>query len=180
MSSTAPAVLVCLDLQRARLSDAVSHASATRAADVCRQVLDQARARRWPVVHVHRREASPQDARPIQGLEPLPSEPVYLHSGPSAFSSGAFAQFILAMGGPLALIGFSLSDSVLATAFAAVDRQLPVEILQDAVAADARDEQGLRQAMAASLKSLSPLCRIIDSPDFFQEDAMAFAAANAP
>ena len=180
MNASAPAVLVCLDLQRARLSHAVSQASATRAAAACRQVLDQARARRWPVVHVHRREVSPQDSRPIQGLEPLPSEPVYVHSGPSAFSNGAFAQSIAAMGGPLALIGFSLNDSVLATAFAAVDRQLPVEILQDAVAANARDELGLRQAMAASLKSLSPLCRIIDSPEFFQEDAAALAAANAP
>jgi nicotinamidase-related amidase len=175
-----PAALVCLDLQRGRLTNAVSPSAAERTAKACRLVLNEARRRSWPILHVHRREPDADGARPIAGLEPLPSEPVYVRSGPSAFSHARFTQAALALGGPLALIGFSLCDSVLATAFAAADRKLPVEILQDAVAIDARDEYALRLAMAAPITSLSPLCRMIASEDLFQEDVTALAAANAP
>lgn len=179
MRTPPPAALVCLDLQRARLTSALSPAAAARAAEACQLVLEQARRRRWPILHVHRREGA-DGARPIAGLEPLPSEPVYVRSGPSAFSHPRFTQSALALGGPLALIGFSLCDSVLATAFAAADRKLPVEILHDAVAIDSPDEYGQRLAMAAPIMSLSPLCRMITSKDLFQEDVTAVAAANAP
>jgi len=176
----APSVLVCLDLQRGRLANAISSESLARSVSACRQVLEQARRRRWPVLHVHRREASAEASRPIPGLEPLPSEPIYLRLGPSAFSHRGFSQTAQAYGGPLALIGFSLCDSVLATAFAAVDRKLSVEVVRDAVAVNARDELALRQAMAAPIASLSPLARIIDSRELFAEEAGAYAAANAP
>lgn len=176
----APSVLVCLDLQRGRLTAGGACEGADRAIETCRRVLDQARRRRWPVLHVHRREATLEAGRPIPGLEPLPSEPVYLRGGPSAFSHRGFSQTASAYGGPLALIGFSLCDSVLATAFAAVDRDLSVEVIRDAVALGARDELALRQAMAAPLASLSPMARIVDSLELFAEDAGALAAANAP
>jgi len=179
MRAPPPAALVCLDLQRARVAGTASPTSA-RITENCRQVLLEARARRWPVLHVHRREASPDGARPIPGLEPLPSEPVFLRPGPSAFSHQAFARQATALGGPLALIGFSLIDSVLATAFAAADLKLPVEVLCDAVAADPRDDGALGHALFAPLAALAPLCRLIAARDLFQEDAAAYAAANAP
>lgn len=175
-----PSVLVCLDLQRGRVAAGTGCEGAERAIKACRRVLDQARRRRWPVLHVHRREATLEAGRPIAGLEPLPSEPVYLRNGPSAFSHRGFSQTASAYGGPLALIGFSLCDSVLATAFAAVDRDLSVEVVCDAVALGARDGLALRQAMAAPLVALSPMARIIDSHELFAEDAGALAAANAP
>lgn len=175
-----PAALVCLDLQRARITHAISPVSVARTAEACRQVLKRARHARWPILHVYRRETDPEGARPILGLEPLPSEPIYVRSGPSAFSQATFAQAALALGGPLALIGFSLCDSVLATAFAGVDRNLPIEILQDAVAVDAQDERTQRLAMNAPIMSLSPLCRMIASEELFQEDVAALAAANMP
>ncbi|WP_374659472.1 isochorismatase family protein [Phenylobacterium sp.] len=165
-----PAALVCLDLQRGRLADAAGDGAVA----ACQFVLAQARARRWPVLHVHRREASPETARPILGLEPLASEPVYVRSGPSAFSNQAFAQTAQALGGPLALVGFSLRDTVLATAIAAADRNLPVEILVDAVAADAGDR------LAPTYASLAPHCRLIDSDDLLQEEAALVEAANTP
>jgi nicotinamidase-related amidase len=142
--------------------------------------LEQARARGWPVLHVHRREGSQESARPIAGLEPLPSEPVYVRPGPSAFSHPAFARRAQALGGPLALIGFSMSDAVLATAFAAADLRLPVEVLSDAVATGERDDPDLRRALSTPLASLFPLCRLIAADDLLQEEAAAFAAANAP
>ena len=114
MNSPPPAALVCLDLQRARVSGAP--AAAAQVTGACRRVLEQARARAWPVLHVHRREATAEGARPIVGLEPLPTEPIYLRRGPSAFSHPAFARRAQGLGGPLALIGFSMTDAVLATA----------------------------------------------------------------
>lgn len=180
MSPRPPAALVCLDLQRARINDAISPASVARTAETCRQVLRRARHARWPILHVHRREPDPDGARPIPGLEPLPSEPIYVRSGPSAFSHPSFAQTALALGGPLALIGFSLCDSVLATAFGGVERRLPIEILHDAVAVDAQDERTQRRAMTVPIMSLSPLCRMIASEELFQEDVTALAAANTP
>ncbi len=180
MSPCPPAAVVCLDLQRARMSGAISPVSATRTAEACRQVLKRARRARWPILHIHRREPDVDEARPIQGLEPLASEPIYVRSGPSAFSHPTFAQAALALGGPLALIGFSLCDSVLATAFAGVERKLPIEILQDAVAINAHDERAQRLAMNAPIMSLSPLCRMITSDELFQEDVTARAAANTP
>ena len=178
MSSSPPAALVCLDLQRARLSG--SPAAAARVTATCRRVLEQARARAWPVLHVHRREATPEGARPIAGLEPLASEPVYLRPGPSAFSHPAFARRAQSLGGPLALIGFSMADAVLATAFAAADLRLPIEVLTDAVATGERDDADLRRALTTPLASLFPLCRLIQADDLLQEEVAGFTAANAP
>lgn len=177
MRSPPPAALVCLDLQRARLTDSPATAPVIA---TCRRVLSQARGRGWPVLHVHRREATSEAARPIPGLEPLPSEPVYLRPGPSAFTHPAFARHAKALGGPLALIGFSLADAVLATAFAAADLQLPVEVLCDAVATGGLDDPDLRRALAAPLASLFPQCRLIAADDLLQEEAAGFAPANTP
>lgn len=171
MTVPPPAALVCLDLQRSRLD--ASPATA-RALGACRAILAQARQRRWPVLHVHRREDSAEQARPIEGLEPLASEPVFVRPGPSAFSHGAFTRSALALGGPLALIGFSLGDTVLATAIAAADRRLAVEVLVDAVAADRTD------ALSASFAALAPLCRLTTSHELLREEAAPFVAANTP
>jgi hypothetical protein len=166
--------LICLDLQRARLSEADE-----RMLSACHQVLSEARRRRWPVLHVHRREGLPEAGRPIPGLEPLPTEPVFVRPGPSAFSHRAFAQAALALGGPLALIGFSMADSVLATAFAAADRELAIEVVRDAVATGAGDPASA-SALFTPIAALAPLGRMLDSKDLFREDAAALLAANAP
>lgn len=179
MSPPAPAALVCLDLQRGRLAHALSPAAAERVAANCRRVLVMARQRGWPVLHVHRREARAEDGRPISGLEPRPSEPVYVRPGPSAFSHAAFARHALALGGPLALVGFSLNDSVLATAFAAADVRMQTEVLLDAIAADCRDAAA-REALIETLAALSPGCRLIQSEDLYREEADHCAAANSP
>ena len=176
MSFPLPAALVCLDLQRGRADDLPQEAAPVIAA--CRHVLEEARRRRWPVLHAHRREASVEASRPLAGLEPLPVEPVYVRPGPSAFSHQAFAQAARGLGGPLALIGLSLCDTVLATTFAAADRKLPVEILLDAVFATPQDEEVARRAIAASVAAATA-CRFIHSGELFRQEA-ALVAANAP
>ena len=162
--------LICLDLQRERL--ATENAAATVAA--CRMVLEQARRRHWPVLHVHARQGAPD--RPIAGLEPLPSEAVFIRQGPSAFTNTSFSQTVQILGGPLVLIGFRMADTVLATAFAAADRNLAVEVVDDAVGGDPANRQILLKPLAA----LAPRARVTTSRELFFEDASRFAAANMP
>lgn len=164
--------LICLDLQRERL--ATENAAATVAA--CRRVLEQARRRRWPVLHVHARLDADPLGRPIPGLEPLPSEAVFIRQGPSAFTNAAFSQTAQSLGGPLVLIGFRLADTVLATAFAAADRNLAVEVVDEAVGGDPANRQILLKPLAA----LAPRARVTTSRELFFEDASRFAAANMP
>lgn len=165
-------VLVCLDLQRERLTS--EGALATVA--VCREVLEQARRRRWPVLHVHSRQPAIPAGRPIPGLEPLPSEAVFTRQGPSAFTNRTFRQTAQVLGGPLVLIGFSLTDTVLATAFAAADRDLPVDVVEDAVGGD----PSIRRVLLRPLTALAPRTRVLTFRDLFIEDASRFAAANMP
>lgn len=174
--SSPPVGVVCLDLQRARLESGGNE----RMLGACRRVLEEARRRRWPVLHVHRREFSPEGGRPIQGLEPLPTEPIFIRPGPSAFSHRAFAQAALALGGPLALIGFSMADSVLATAFAAADRDVSIDVIGDAVALGPTDDPAAGRALFTPIATLAPLGRVLDSTELFREDAAAPLAANAP
>lgn len=170
--ASARAALVCLDLQRGRLAQK-AHAPVLAE---CRRVLAEARRRRWPVLHVHSRALV--DGRPIPGLEPRPSEPVFLRQGPSAFSNPNFSRAALALGGPLALVGFALEDTVLATAFAAADRDIAVDIILDAVGVATRHDA--RGALLAPLRALAPRARLVDSRDLLVADDELFAAANLP
>jgi nicotinamidase-related amidase len=166
--------LICLDLQRGRLRAE----GAEEVIQACRRVLEAARARHWPILHVHRREPVSDHGRPIAGLEPLPSEAVYFRHGPSAFSNRGFRQAARALGGPLALIGFSLADTVLATAFAAADRELPVDVIGEAVAVGGPGS--LRAALSTPLTAMTPLARILPFNELFPEGVSRFAAANMP
>ncbi len=165
-------VLVCLDLQRGRLG--ADGAGRTIAA--CREVLREARARRWPVLHVHCRDLDPPACRPISELEPLPSEAIFLRQGPSAFTNRRFSETAQRLGGPLVLVGFSLTDTVLATAFAAADRGLLVDVVAEAAGAPA----AAREALLEPLIALGHRARLVSLRDLFFEDASRFAAANVP
>ena len=165
--------IVCLDLQRNRqLGEGVNPTLA-----MCRKVLNEARRRRWPVLHVHARQTEPMDGRPILGLEPRPNEPVFVRQGPSAFSSPGFARAAMALGGPLALIGFSLHDTVLATAFAAADRNLAVDVLRNAVWGG---PEAVDAGLFTPLRALAPQARVLEVADLFRDEHEAFAAANLP
>ncbi len=179
MSTFAPprAGIVCLDLQQNRQAAEGGAPALAATLAMCRQVLAEARRRRWPVLHVHARQAEPLDGRPIAGLQPRPSEPVFVRHGPSAFSSPSFARAAAALGGPLALIGFSLHDTVLATAFAAADRNLDVDVLRNAVWGGT---EAVDQILLEPLRAMAPQARIIQVDDLFRDEQGAFAAANLP
>ena len=81
----------------------------------------------------------PADGRPIEGLEPLVSEPVVYRRGVSAFSSSAFRSLVAGFGCELVIIGYSMSSSCLATAMVAYDNGLAVTLVEDAVSASPVD-----------------------------------------
>lgn len=168
------AALVCLDLQRNRQADEAHGPVVAQ----CRRVMAEARRRRWPVLHVHARSLA--DPRPIAGLEPRATEPVFLRQGPSAFSNANFTRAALALGGPLALIGFALEDTVLATAFAAADRDLAVDVILDAVFTGTHEPDAVERALLAPLRALAPRARLLASDDLLIADTGRFAPANLP
>src|SRR5581483_5663202 len=115
---------------------------AAAVADGCRRVLAFARSAGWRVLHSQLRRADgslrPRDhfRAPIEGLRPLVSEPVYLRDGLSAFSNRDFAAALgEARAGRVYLVGFSLLDTGLATALAAVDHGLRLTLIEDAIGA---------------------------------------------
>jgi nicotinamidase-related amidase len=133
-------VLVCLDLQQEQqtASSPADRERRRRCAETCQQVLAQARRLQWKIAHVHfspgRLGALTAGAKPIAGLEPRPSEPIFYRQGPSAFSSGGFQEFLKRIAAPqLIVIGFSLDGSALFTAMAAQEAGVPVSIVQGAV-----------------------------------------------
>jgi nicotinamidase-related amidase len=138
-------LLVCLDLQRASLSYR-SVAGADRCVVNCRRVLAHARHADWRVVHVHTKKQCPDEARPIEGLEPLVSEALVYRTGLSAFSSRAFRQLVTGSSAELVIIGYSQASSALATAMVAYDEELAVTLVEDAVSATTFDPE-TRDAM---------------------------------
>jgi nicotinamidase-related amidase len=136
--------LICLDLQRDYVVPGRPRYSIanTEVAATCAQMLSLARDTGWRVVHSQVRAPSPTPwprelfAAPIEGLRPLISEPVYFRRGLSAFTDPGFAAELRgARGADVYLMGFSLSDTCLATALAGVDEGLSLTLVEDAVGA---------------------------------------------
>lgn len=101
------------------------------------RLLTHARASAWPVFHALRARSTRQEYRgPIQGLEPLSSEPVLRCASLSVFSVQAFRN-VVEQEGPAELLiaGFGLGDMGLATLVAAYEAGASVTLVEDAVAA---------------------------------------------
>lgn len=156
-----------MDLQREHVVPGCPRYSAANheVAATCGRVLAAARADGWRIVHSQisprLRQGEPRtmfDA-PIEGLRPLISEPVFFRRGLSAFANPAFAaELRAARGDEVFLIGFSLTDTCLATALAAVDEGLSLTLLDDAVGAG-----GATESAEAARKILEPFVTMIPS-----------------
>jgi nicotinamidase-related amidase len=158
--------LICLDLQRDHVVPGRPRYAASNAAVVtaCASVLGLARDEGWRIVHSQVRPDGPPQPRalfgaPIEGLRPLISEPVFFRKGLSAFGDPTFASELrVARGQEVFLIGFSLADTCLATALAAVDAGLTLTLVEDAVG------WGERPAVAEGARAiLEPFVRIVSS-----------------
>lgn len=140
--------------------DGLDHPDIERRVEVCRRLLKHARWRGWEITHVHPRSAS-RAARPVDGLEPLPTERLVYRTGVSAFSNRAFRQAIKAQADcELIIAGFSLSSSCLATALTAHDWGLAVVLASDALLGDASKPCAAGEAERSLRSAVAPFVRI--------------------
>ena len=158
-----PSLLVCLDLQRSAISRQGEREGAAaglgretrEGLSNCRRVLAHAREQDWSIVHVHRKGRTDGGmSRPIERLEPRPTEPVMTRDGPSAFACRHFRDLLRGADRvQLILIGFGWTTSCLATVFAARDRGMGVVVVEDAMGEESEpaDDEGRAQAAARIL-----------------------------
>jgi nicotinamidase-related amidase len=134
-------------------------------------VLAGARRAKWPVAHIHTHRpgavfgrTSPF-TRPISGLEPWTSEPLFFRSGLSIFSSSevlALAQ--TEVEAEFFVIGFSAGGSCLASLFAGYDLGIRMVLVEDAIGA-AGDTGPTLSGMA---EITDPLCATLGSADLIR------------
>ena len=110
----------------------------------------------WGVAHVHSRKPQPRDAAPIEGLQPLLSEPVLYRSGPSAFSSRAFCEMVEGGAAELVLIGYSMTSALIGTAMIAFDEGLSVTLVEDAICSAVLDDETREAIEYLGLKAARP------------------------
>lgn len=133
-----PRLLVCMDLQQGSVAEGQGPDGCIVN---CRRVLAYARDEGWQIVHVHRKSEPPL-ARPISGLEPLLTEPVLYRTALSPFSNRSFRDLVDAAGAAhMVVIGYSVTQSFLATALIAYDEDLSVVLVEDAIGSGALDHE---------------------------------------
>jgi len=165
--------LLCVDLQRefVALNRPLCARDADAVAESCKAVLAGARRANWHVAHIHTRRSgalfgkSSAFTRPIVGLEPWTSEPLFFRSGLSIFSS----QEVLALArgareADFHLIGFSAGGSCLATIFAGFDLGIHLTLVDDAIGAAGSGATTLRGIN----EIVAPLCSTIGSSDLIR------------
>lgn len=168
--------LLCLNLNREYVTPGRPlHAhSGVPAAARARTLLYAARERSWTVAHVQGRRSRLSGAddfsRPIEGLEPLPSEPFFLVRHNSALAHPDLrARLSADRPAVLYLIGFTLAHEGLATFFDAIDLGLSVRIVADAVASPAIGDRTSAEidraalAIAASLTGVATVSETISA-----------------
>lgn len=138
-----PRVLLCLDLLSPPSASDVEVFD-TAFVRNCRRMLEHARGAGWPVVHLHAASRFGSGAKAIEGLELLPTEPLYHRLGVSAFSCPEFRTFVRANPqAELVIVGASPDSACLATALAAFDRGMAVTLVSDAVSVSPKEQAGL-------------------------------------
>src|SRR5262249_18296456 len=138
-----PPILVCADLQIEYLTEGRRHvivdgdATAAR----CLELLTLWRNNLWPVMHL-KRIAQAAWFNPaskltdwIAELKPRPGELTFEHPLPSAYSSARFVDYMANIRNiRCVLLGFSLDETILATAVDGFHRSHRYQVVGDAVA----------------------------------------------
>ncbi len=117
---------------------------------------------------MHPRSAS-RASRPVDGLEPLPTERLVYRTGVSAFSNRTFRQAIKASPtAELIVVGFSLSSACLATALTAHDWGLSVILAADAVLGGPSENPDLRETERSLRSIVAPFVRIAAADELIE------------
>jgi nicotinamidase-related amidase len=146
--------LLCCNLRAERL-DPASKRYCPRAGALIqqlRQLLSNARAADWRVVHiVDARRGAGQG--PIDGLEPLATEPVFERQRGSVFTIPEFRGSLDRFRDRLFMAGFELEDTILSTLFAGRDEGCDILVVED-VAASRHAAGDVDEALVRALGSL--------------------------
>jgi nicotinamidase-related amidase len=158
-----PPILVCADLQVDYLTQGRRHVVVDGEAAIARavQLLALWRANLWPVMHV-KRIARADWFNPASRLtdwiaeaRPRPGEMTFDHPLPSAYSSARFADHMASIRSmSCVLVGFSLDETILATAVEGFHRSHRYAVIADAVACrqpEAGDPAAYGQAVLGAL-----------------------------
>lgn len=144
--------LICLNLQRGYISrdNELFAPEAPRALINAQACLRWARGAGLAVVHVHTLDRFDERARgaPIDGYEPLPSEPLLFKRGASLFTSDECGYVGLADLAGALVLGFSGAFDCLATAVDAERLGARLVFVADAIASPRRDLRAGDEAMA--------------------------------
>jgi len=138
-----PPILVCADLQIEYLTEGRRHliVDGDAAAARCLELLTLWRSNLWPVMHL-KRIAQAAWFNPaskltdwIAELKPRPGEMTFEHPLPSAYSSSRFVDYTANIRNiRCVLLGFSLDETILATAVDGFHRSHRYQVVGDAVA----------------------------------------------
>ncbi|HLK25048.1 MAG TPA: isochorismatase family protein [Caulobacteraceae bacterium] len=154
--------LLCLDLSR---DDAAPELEQEIRIGRCRRLLAFARSAEWPVSHVYPR-AGGRSPRPVAGLEPLPSEPVYYRTGASAFSNRVFSRAMRDQyDTELVILALSLSPTAVGTALAAHDLDLGVALVGDTLSREGMDAPGIEAIETIARALVSPFVQVRATDD---------------
>ena len=149
--------LVCLDLVQ---QPDPPTAEAQARIDRCRRLLTYARTSGWAISHVYPHTAG-RSTKPLAGLEPLPSEPVYYRTGASAFSNRVFRRAIKEQPElDLVILCLSLSSTSLGTALSAYDHDIAVTLIEDTIHQDAANASGLEAIETVTRALVAPFVQI--------------------
>jgi hypothetical protein len=138
-----PPILVCADLQSEYLAEGRRHAISDAEAIMshCHELITFWRDNLWPVLHL-KRIAQAAWFNPasnltnwIAELKPRPGELAFEHPLPSAYSSARFAEYTANIKNlRCVMLGFSLDETILATAVEGFHRSHRYQVVSDAVA----------------------------------------------
>lgn len=138
-----PLILICADLQVEYLTDKRRHVIIDGDASIslCLELLALWRSNSWPVMHL-KRIAQAAWFNPSSRLtdwiaeaKPRPGEMAFEHPLPSAYSSPRFADHMSGIRNlRCVLTGFSLDETILATAIEGFHRSHRYQVVADAVA----------------------------------------------
>jgi hypothetical protein len=155
--------LLCLDLVR---DDEPPTPGEEARVGKCRRLLAYARSAEWSVSHVYPRAAG-RSPRPIAGLEPLPSEPVYYRTGASAFSNRVFSRAMRDQYDvELVIAALSLSPTAVGTALAAHDLDIAVALVGDTLSEDSVDASGVEAIETIARALVSPFVQVRAAEEF--------------
>lgn len=159
-------LLICMDLQREFVTEGRPHriSDPNRTIANCERLQARWRKQLWPIAHL-KRTATAAYFNPtsnltewLSELAPQPGELTFEHTLPSAFSSTKFADFMRHIGTLRCFVsGFTLQESILATAVEGFHRGIRFEIIIDAV--EGNDNPTTR----ATVEILKPFCALTDT-----------------